>query len=305
VKFMIEYPIHSDVEDGAWIDPANMAAFARAAEDAGIDGIALTDHPAPSQKWLDGGGHETFDPFAGLSFFAAVTSRLAVMTYLTVVPYRNPFLTAKSMASVDVLSGGRSIFVLGTGYLRSEFAALGVDFDERNELFDEAAEVLQGIFTTPNFSYQGRHFKAVGQTLVPNVVQRPHPPLWIGGNAKVVLQRVARWAQGWAPLGGSPTLARTARTRNIADAEELATMIARLGDMLEEQGRGRRDVDICVSNLEVEIGPGGAQERLDEVAARADMGVTWSALALPRTSFPASLEALSRFGDEVITPLRR
>ena len=129
MKFMIEYPLLSDRDEGVWVRPESMARLARDAEAAGVDAIALTDHPAPSQKWLEGGGHETLDPFVGLAYMAAATRTLRLMTYLTVVPYRNPLLLAKSMTSLDVVSGGRATFVLGTGYLRSEFAALGVDFD--------------------------------------------------------------------------------------------------------------------------------------------------------------------------------
>src|SRR4051794_11154911 len=120
MKFLVEYPVESHADGGAWLRPENMVTFARVAEEVGIDAIALTDHPAPSKKWLDHGGHETLDPFAGLAFFAAVTSRVRLMTYLTVMPYRNPLLTARSMTTVDVVSGGRGTFVLGTGYLRSE-----------------------------------------------------------------------------------------------------------------------------------------------------------------------------------------
>src|SRR5947209_5141288 len=157
-----------------------MAEFARVAEDAGVDAIALTDHPAPSKKWLQNGGHETLDPFAGLAYFAGVTSRMRLFTYLAVLPYRNPLLTAKSMTTVDVVSGGRATFVLGTGYLRSEFGALGVEFEERNELFDEAAEVIRGVWATDQFEYEGKHFTARGQIITPPPVQQPHPPLWVG-----------------------------------------------------------------------------------------------------------------------------
>src|SRR5947199_5759764 len=118
MKFMVEYPVLSDVDNGAWLEAANIAEFARTAEQSGFDAISLTDHPAPSKKWLDTGGHETFDPFVGLAFCAAVTTRIKLLTHLIVVPYRNPLLMARSMSSVDVLSGGRSIYTLGTGYLR-------------------------------------------------------------------------------------------------------------------------------------------------------------------------------------------
>ncbi|HEX3960632.1 MAG TPA: LLM class flavin-dependent oxidoreductase, partial [Trebonia sp.] len=88
------------------------------------------------------GGHQTLDPFVALSYVAAVTSRLRLLTYLSVLPYRNPMLLAKAAASVDIVSDGRFILGAGVGYNKSEFHALGVDFDERNALFDEALDVL-------------------------------------------------------------------------------------------------------------------------------------------------------------------
>ena len=306
MKFMIDYPLLSDRDGGVWVRPESMAELARDAEAAGVDAIALTDHPAPSKKWLEGGGHETLDPFVGLAYMAGATRRLRLMTYLTVVPYRNPLLLAKSMTSLDVVSGGRATFVLGTGYLRSEFSALGVDFAERNELFDEAAEVLRGIWSTDSFSYEGRHFKAVGQTLKPAQVQQPHPPLWIGGNAAVVRDRVARWAQGWAPLMGGPVLFRTARTAPITSDAELAEMIRDLWDRIEAAGRKRDEVDIIATGSPERPGPeAGAEERIDAIGRLADMGVTWTSAPLDRSGFAAAREGLARFGAEVLARVDR
>jgi probable F420-dependent oxidoreductase len=306
MKFMVEYPLLSDVDGGAWLEPANVAEFARTAEESGFDAISLTDHPAPSKKWLEGGGHETFDPFVGLAFCAAVTRRIRLLTHLVVVPYRNPLLMAKSMTSVDVLSSGRSIFTLGTGYLRSEFAALGVDFDERNALFDEAVEVLQGVWSTDDFVYDGRHFKAIGQILKPGPVQRPHPPLWLGGNAKIVLDRVARWGDGWAPLlTGGAMLAKTTRTALIGSEDKLADMIRDLSERLEANGRKLADVDILAMSMSARYTPGAPQEFLDGLDQLAEMGVTWSAGdGGGRDSFAAALDGLRQFGEEVIARAR-
>ena len=113
-----------------------------------------------SLKWLNGGGHETLDPFAALGFCAAVTTRIRLLTWLSVVPYRNPFLAAKSMATVDLLSGGWATFALGSGYLRSEFAALGVDFAERNDLFEESVQVMKATWTGDEVSFEGPVLRA-------------------------------------------------------------------------------------------------------------------------------------------------
>jgi probable F420-dependent oxidoreductase len=304
MRFMLDYPILSEADGGRWLRPESMIELARVAEESGADAIALTDHPAPSRKWLDRGGHETVDPFVGLGFFAAATTRLRLMTYLTVVPYRNPLLLAKSMTSVDVLSGGRATFVLGTGYLRSEFAALGVDYERRNALFDEAIEVIRGLSVTDSFSYDGSGFKAVGQALSPGPVQKPHPPLWLGGNAEVVLDRVARWGQGWAPLQGPPQLFQTTRTRPIGTQAELADLIQDLGDRVEAQGRKRDDLDILASDAAGGSRSAGPEEQLDGIGRLADIGVTWTHFPMARSSFDAALDSVRRFGSEVVAKLR-
>jgi alkanesulfonate monooxygenase SsuD/methylene tetrahydromethanopterin reductase-like flavin-dependent oxidoreductase (luciferase family) len=123
LQFTLEMPAGTEFATASAIQ-----RLAAALEDAGFWGAGYTDHPAPSRRWLDSGGHATLDPFAALSFLAAVTARLRLMTYLAVLPYRNPFLTARCVATVDRLSGGRFTLVAGCGYLKSEFAALGCQF---------------------------------------------------------------------------------------------------------------------------------------------------------------------------------
>ena len=234
---------------------------------------------------------------------AAVTKTLRVMTYLTVLPYRNPFLTAKSMASLDVLSGGRSTFVLGTGYLRSEFSALGVEFEERNAIFDEAVEVMRRAWTGEEVHHEGTHFRSLGVVITPGPVQKPHPPLWLGGNAAIVRDRVARWGQGWAPLLGGPVLTRTARTRAISTMKELAGLIASIGEQMEAAGRDRSELDVL--SVSPEPTPVGAslEERIDAIGRLGEMGVTWTNVALPRRSFAETLAALDA-SSEIIDRTR-
>ena len=300
MKFIVEYPVVSTPGAG-WLEPASITRFARAAEEAGLDGIGFTDHPAPSLKWLNGGGHETFDPFAALAFCAAVTTRIRLLTWLSVVPYRNPFLAAKSMTTVDLLSGGRATFALGSGYLRSEFAALGVDFEERNDLFEESVQVMKAAWTGDEVSFEGRHFKAVGQVGMPRPVQRPHPPLWIGGNSAVARDRAARLAQGWAPMRGSKVLARTARTRAIESTEDLGVLIEDLAGRLDAAGRSLKEIDIAAGSdggsLTSEM---SADQRLESFAEIERIGVTVTSVQVPRDSVHAAIDALARFGADVL-----
>jgi probable F420-dependent oxidoreductase len=304
MKFMVDYPLGLDDRGDSWAQPDKMRIVARALEAAGVDAVALTDHPAPSKKWLERGGHATLDPFVGLTYFAAVTTDLRVMTWLTVVPYRNPLLTAKSMTALDVVSGGRATFVLGTGYLRSEFLALGVDFDERNELFEEAVEVAKGIWSTDDFSYEGRHFTAVGQIMSPPPVQKPHPPLWLGGNSKIVRERVARWGDGWSPMQGPAVLSQTTRTATLATDDDFTAALADLGERMERHGRKMSDIDISGSIEATRIGLSDPAAYVDGLADLAALGVTWTAAPVVRGNVDTTLEAIATFGEQVVPKIR-
>jgi len=198
MKFMYQYPELTG-SGGDMLDAGPVGEVAVAVESSGWSGFAFTEHPAPGANWLEAGGHQTLDPFPALAYVAAVTSRVRLLTYLAVVPYRNPLLLAKSAATVDKLSGGRFILGTGTGYLKSEFFALGVDFEERNALFDEALEVMPLHWKGDRFSFSGRHFQVRDAIARPRPVQDPIP-IWIGGNAKITLRRVAERVQGWMPL---------------------------------------------------------------------------------------------------------
>ncbi|MXZ54196.1 MAG: LLM class F420-dependent oxidoreductase, partial [Acidimicrobiaceae bacterium] len=198
MKFSVTYPLAAGRCSAEFATRQGLVEFARAAEAAGFDGIGFTDHPAPTRRWMAAGGHDALDPFAALAFTAAVTERVQLIPNVVVLPYRNPFLVAKSAATIDAMSDGRFVLAVGTGYLKGEYRALGVDFEERNDLFDEAIEVMRGVWTNDDFSYEGRNFTARGQTANPKP-ERPIP-IWIGGNSRLSRRRVATVADGWVPF---------------------------------------------------------------------------------------------------------
>lgn len=307
MKFSVTYPLIAHPYHPEFLQKRNVIRFAQAVEAAGFDALAFTDHPAPSQRWLDGGGHDALDPFGALAFCAAVTERIRLMPNIIVLPYRNPLLLAKAIATADVLSEGR--FTLGTaaGYLRSEYKALGVDFEERNELFDEAIEVLLGIWSTDEYSFEGRHFSALGLTANPKPAQRPHPPIWIGGNSRIARRRVARYAQGWMPFPAPEVMARTTRTPVLETHDDLARYLSELWQFVDEAGRERAEIDIHFHSDAA--GPGDpsfeAAAQRDAVGELAELGVTWCGVGTPGDSVEAALDAVQRYGEEVITPLRR
>ncbi|WP_319449727.1 MULTISPECIES: LLM class F420-dependent oxidoreductase [unclassified Mycobacterium] len=296
MRFVVEYPVDSDRDDGAWVRPTNIAGFARAAEQTHVYGIAFTDHPAPTRRWLDAGGHETLDPFAALAFCAASTSHLRLMTWLTVLPYRNPFITAKSMTTLDLLSGGRTTFVVGTGYLQPEFAALGVDFTERNRLFEEAVDVINGVWRGEEFTRDSPSFAARGQVLRPRPPQLA-PPLWFGGNSAVVRDRVAKVGKGWAPFLSSAEVAGAARTTAITTIEGLADSIEDLSARLTAVGRDRREVSVLVGGDQAFDWRLDQRDRLDRLRQLSRIGVTHVVVSLAGLPYNRALAALSEIAD--------
>ena len=232
MRFIFQFPETTGTETDM-LDVGPLRDVAVAAERAGFYGIALTEHPVPGARWLENGGHQSLDPLVALGYVAGATTSLRLLTNLVVAPYRNPFLLAKAAATVDKLSGGRLILGLGAGYQKSEFYALGIDFDERNALFDEVLDALPLHWSGEPLSFEGRHFNARGVIARPRPVQNPIP-IWIGGNSKLSRRRAASKAQGWMPMMGGAELVATARTVAI---ESLAA--ARRHDH-GSQGRRRR-----------------------------------------------------------------
>jgi probable F420-dependent oxidoreductase len=295
---LVSHPYHPDLVSGAGV-----SRVAVAAEAAGFGGYGFTDHPAPSQRWLDGGGHDALDPFVALAFCAAATERIRLIPNIVVLPYRNPFVVAKAAATLDVLSGGRFTLSVGAGYLKGEFAALGVDHAERNELFDEAIDVLKAVWTSDEVSIEGRHFSARGITAHPRPVSDPHPPIWIGGNSARARQRVADRGDGWAPFPAPAGVAQTARTVALDTPERLAAALDDLRARLDAAGRDPASVDVtfsCATGGDPAQDDFDAGAHLEGLAALAALGVTWVQVGVPGDSLGRAVETIQRYGEQVI-----
>jgi probable F420-dependent oxidoreductase len=301
--FTITHPMHSHPYNPEFLSGDGIGRVAAAAEAAGIHGFGFTDHPAPSQRWLEAGGHDALDPFVALGFAAAQTTTLRLIPNIVVLPYRNPFVVAKSGASLDLLSGGRFTLAVGVGYLKREFAALGVSYDERAELFEESLQVIKSIWTDDDISFEGRHFSAKGITAHPRPVSDPHPPIWIGGNTGASRQRVAQYGDGWAPFPAPPQLAQTAGTAAIDSVEKLSAGIDDLRRRCDAAGRDPATVDVTFTNAE---GGSPADDSfngdayLDGLEKLAALGVTWVSVHLPGDSMAHALETLDRFRVQVV-----
>jgi probable F420-dependent oxidoreductase len=298
MQFMYQYP-ETNGSERDLLDAGSVHEVAGTAEAAGWMGFAFTEHPVPAARWLETGGHQTLDPFVALGYAAAVTTRIRLLTYLAVVPYRNPFLLAKAAATVDKLSGGRFVLGVGTGYQKSEFHALGVDFAERNALFDEAIEVLPLHWKGEPFSYKGIHFDARDVIARPKPVQNPIP-IWIGGNAKMTLKRIAERAQGWMPLLGPADLNVTARTPALGGLGELAATIAELRETASSRGE---PIDVLYPYIDPSINsPEKDVERHREAFAELEKaGVNWVMVPGATDAPGPTLEFLQTFGATYLT----
>ena len=277
-----------------------LADLAVLLETHGFSSAALSDHPAPSEAWRQGGGHDTLDPSVALAFIAAATSRLRLLTWLLVLPHRNPLLVAKTIATLDALSGGRVDLGLGTGYLKSEYFALGVDFEERNALFDESIEVMKLAWTGEPLSYDGLHFSARNVTMVPRPKQLPHPPLWIGGNSKLTRRRVAEHATGWLPMLNPREVSSARRSAALETVEEFAAMLAYMHEHADRIGR-TDPIEVMFSLPDTTSQPDDAELRAHVELAKelADLGVQAIAVNGKGSSLVEARTFIQRYADEV------
>jgi len=211
-----------------------MGAYLRRAEDLGFDCAVSIDHllltpPAYACTWLE--------PVALLAALAGVTRTIKLGTMVLVLPLRNPAYFAKEWATLDLLSGGRSILGVGVGWHEEEFALMGVPHKERGRRMDEMLEAVTALWAGDNVTYQGKYYQFRNLTIDPKPAQRPHPPIWIGGgsqpfekvygqtvtNIDPVLRRIARYADTWVPhSSATPEMVR-------GDWEKLLTFSARVG----------------------------------------------------------------------------
>ncbi len=281
-----------------------IARLSAAAEEAGFDAVYVTEHPMPGDEWLASGGHHALDPFVALSFAAAATSRIRLLTNLVIPAYRNPFLLAKSVASLDHLSGGRVVLGIGAGYLHPEFEALGVDFDERNDLTDEAVRAMRAAWTGASVAMEGRHWRATGNTALPGAA----PPIWIGGNSRRAMRRAVELADGWTPMMASARFSARVHTGPIASVADLAARIEEAKQYGASIGR--------TAPLEVAFNPTGgmgvattaaeAGARLVEHAAElAAAGVTYLNAGAPGSSLDEVLRGIASYGEHVVPALAK
>ncbi len=233
------------------------------AEELGVEGFFVIDHiltsrPAYSTSW--------HDPLTTLSFVASVTKKAKIGTMVLVLPLRNPYLLAKQTATLDIFSGGRLVMGVGVGWNPEEFKLLNIPLEKRGAIMEEYLPLLKKLWTEERITFNGKFFSVDGLELEPKPLQKPHPPIWIGGgtqpheilygmaakNIDRVLQRVARYADGWIPHSSSTP-------------EMVSDDWRKIKKFAQEIGRDPYKITRIYSNFVYILGPG---ESVGEVSQR-------------------------------------
>ena len=301
---------------GPLAEPDAIAAIVRGGESMGYATIVIGDHivfpvfvESKYPYTIDGGfpGHgDALEQLSLMAFVAGISEHARLVTSVMILPHRNPLITAKVLATIDVLSKGRLTVGVGVGWLREEFQALGAaDFDKRGRVSDEYLEIIKKCWTQDPVTHSGEFYAFEPLHCMPHPVQVPHPPIWIGGHSLPSLRRVARRGDGWQPVG-----ATSASPLGPAEFQSLLDHLKRLTDA---EGRDYESLTIAFKAPSYDPGrvpPGHDRLRFtgepgriaEDLLAYQAMGVTEVAFDFRSPPVSKTLDRMHHFMAEV-TPL--
>ncbi len=262
--------------------PPEIKLIAQTADRCGFDYVGVCDHVAIPRDLAPRMTTTWYDTVSTLSWLAGVTERVRLASTVFVAAYRNPLITAKAFSTLDALSGGRAVLGVGAGHVQAEFAALGVAFDQRGRMTDEAIKVVRAAFADEWGAGE------LGQS--PRPVQAGGPPIWVGGSTPPALRRAATLGDGWLPQGPPPQ-GMAAAISEIRAAREKAgrTGPFAMGGMTRVYvGEAAWDVGPCLTG------------RPEAVAEQASVGVTHLQVKFPARSAGELVEQLTAFSTEVM-----
>ncbi|HYE92137.1 MAG TPA: TIGR03619 family F420-dependent LLM class oxidoreductase [Terriglobales bacterium] len=299
---------------GATAEPEALDTFVTRGEALGFTSVMIADHivfptridskyPYTADGRFPGQG-DALEQLALMAFIAARTRRLRLVSSVMILPYRNPVFTAKALATIDVLSQGRVTVGVGVGWLREEFEALDApDFQRRGSVSDEYLRIFKTLWTTSPASFAGEFYQFENVQCLPLPVQKPHPPIWIGGHSRAALRRAARYGDGWHPVGANPGAA--------LPPAELQVLLAELGRLAEADGRDPASLTISYKAPVYDAGRpvsagearrpfrGTASEVRGDIETLAALGVSEMIFDFRSESLTESLERMERFADTV------
>ena len=264
----------------ASVTGADQTRMVQRADELGYDTINVPEHFLIPREHLALSGPHYFHSQAAQAYIAGATRRIRIGTAITILPLQHPVITAKALSTIDWLSGGRVDVAFGVGWLEGEFAQLGVSYRERDRIADEYLQAIIELWTQERPSFEGRYVSFRDVAFEPKPVQKPHIPIWIGGDSDTALRRAARFASGWIPF--------------LTRLEDLP---ARLDFIRSQPGYDGRAFEVLRDLATERVGRGhvpgagkqthtslSAQELVDRLARLADLGVTVSSVPIPDVS---------------------
>ena len=289
---------------GPLADPDSLITIAQKAEELGYDSISMGDHilvpknidstyPYTEGGEFPGGATgSSMEQLTALSFIAGATSSIKLVTSVMIVPHRTPLVAAKALATLDVRSKGRLVIGIGVGWMREEFEALNLPpFEERGAVTDEYIQAFKELWTSDNPIFEGKYCGVSDITFLPKPVQKPHPPIWVGGESRRAIRRAATLCDAWYPIGSNPQFP-------MGEPEQLAEGMRRLATYAEGAGRNAGDIGVTYRTHHYELKddgsgtPSGSRELFtgtgDQIASDIrryeDMGVNYLVVDFARVS---------------------
>ncbi len=247
---------------------------------------------------------ECFEQLSLMAFVAGRTEKLRIVSSVMIVPHRNPVFNAKALASIDALSGGRLTVGIGVGWLAEEFKALGTpDFKHRGAVTDEYVDIFRKLWTGKPVSYAGRFYAFDEVICDPKPIQRPGPPIWIGGHSGPALRRVAKLGDGWHPVG--------ATAASPLPPAEVREKLGEIADMMRAQGRDFSKLEVSYKAPIYDGGvppkgqarrlfTGGKDAALADIAAFAAVGVGELVFDFRSATITEALERMQQFSEDII-----
>ncbi len=250
---------------------------------------------------------ERHEQLIEMAFVAAKTKKLQLVSSVMVVPHRPAVLTAKMLSTIDVLSGGRLVLGIGAGWMKEEFQAIQApDFAERGKVTDEYIKAFIELWSNPKPRFAGKHVRFDNILLEPKPVQKPHPPIWVGGESGPALRRTAQLGDAWYPIGTNPA-------NPLDSLARFKAQVARLRKMTQEAGRKPDAVGLalrCTAYGEsVPAKAGDGERRLfagkpaeiaADIKALRDMGVGHLDIGFGGTTVEAMLGEMQKFRKDVL-----
>jgi len=292
---------------GRPIEPSRLVQLAARAEEMGLDSIWVTDHVILPRDISLIYRSDMLDPLAVLPWLAGVTERIALGTSVIVLPYRSPLPVAKLLASVDVLSGGRLIVGVAVGWVEGEFEALGIPFRERGARTDEAIELFRSVWTQEYPELKTASYDLAGLKASPMPLQKPRPPILVGGASDAAMRRAARLGDGWHASGMPPSTFRAgalAVANHWKDARREGDPQLSLRIPILIDGIHRPAVDpALLGTRHVLRGP--LTNIVRELRQYQSAGCEHVALEVSYSTYPAILETIDIIAEEIRPALQQ